>query len=131
MNPTLSQKYSSKVAVFVDDKVALATETLDRLGRQLKTGQEGVTSPNPLVPAVAQQLGRVSQKLTSLRGDQVVEKAKDQITRHPAALTIAGALTGAALVQLAIMAVRNEQRAATSDARIESNGDTSMMSGAL
>lgn len=131
MNPSLSQKYSSKAAVLVDENVARATETLDKLGRQLTTGDDGATSPNPFGPAMAQQLGRVSQKLTSLQGDQVVEKAKDQITRHPAALTIAGALTGAALVQLAIMAVRSEQRTESSGARIESNDDASMMSGAL
>jgi len=131
MSPSLSQNYSSKAAVLVDENVARVTNTLDKLGRQLTADEEGTLSANPLGPAVAQQLGRVSQKLTGVQGDQVVERAKEQITRHPAALTIAGAVTGAALVQLAIMAVRSEQRATTSQQRVESKGDASMMSDAL
>jgi hypothetical protein len=127
MSPSLSQNYSLKAAAMLDENVARATDTLDRLGRQLTAGEEGTTSANPFGPVVAQQLGRVSQKLNSVEGEKAVEKAKDQITRHPAALTIAGALTGAALVQLAIMAVRSEQRAAASGARIENDQAASMM----
>lgn len=131
MSPSLSQNYSSKAAVIVDENVARVTNTLDKLGRQLAADEEGAAPANPFGPAVAQQLGRMSQKLTNVQGEQVVEKAKDQITRHPAALTIAGALTGAALVQLAIMAVRSEQRTERSNERIESKDDASMMSDAL
>lgn len=82
MSPSLSQNYSSKAAVLVDENVARVTNTLDKLGRQLTAEEDGAAS-NPFGPAVAQQLGRVSQKLTGVQGDQVVEKAKDQITRHP------------------------------------------------
>lgn len=131
MSPSLSQNYSLKAAIVLDENVARVTDTLDKLGRQLTALEEGATSANPLGPAVAQQLGRVSQKLTGVDGEKVVEKAKDQITRHSTALTIAGALTGAALVQLAIMAVRSEQRAEASGARIENDQAASMMSDAL
>lgn len=131
MSPSLSQNYSSKAAVIVDENVARVTNTLDKLGRQLAADEEGAAPANPFGPAVAQQLGRMSQKLTNVQGEQVVEKAKDQITRHPAALTIAGALTGAALVQLAIMAVRSEQRTERSNERIASKDDASIISDAL
>lgn len=131
MSRSFSQNYSSKAAVLVDENVARVTNTLDKLGRQLNADEGGATATNPFGPAVAQQLGRMSQKLTGVDGEQVVEKAKDQITRHPTALTIAGALTGAAIVQLAVMAVRSEQRAAASNGRIKSDTDASMMSDAL
>jgi len=131
MKPSLSQNYASKVAVLVDENIARVTATLDKLGRELTANEDGATSPNPFGPTVAQQLGRVSQKLTGVQGDQVVEKAKEQITRHPAALTIVGAVTGAALVQLAIMAIRKDQTADAQSGRIASDQDASMMSDAL
>lgn len=131
MSPSLSQKYASKAAVVVNENVARIATTLDRLGQQLGAGVEGAPANSSFGPAVAQQLNRASQRLTAIQGDAVVEKAKDQITRHPSAVTIAGALTGAAVVQLAILAMRREQKLELSDRQVERDVPTSIRSDAL
>lgn len=109
MNPSLSEKYSTKAARLVDDNVARVSSTLAQFGQQFS--QDDGSAQNQFGPVVARQINKMTGKLEQLRGDEVVDSAKAQITRHPTALTIAGALTGAALVRLAIMAVKNEQQA--------------------
>lgn len=121
MSPSLAQKYSSTVAGLVNDNVAKLTTTLDKLEQQLAADAGGGVAANSFGPAVSQQLGRASRRLTTIQGDAVVEKAKDQITRHPTVVTIAGAFTGAALVQLAIFAMRREQKLEQSNRRVESD----------
>lgn len=131
MNPSLSHKYSSKAADLVNENITRLTTTLDRLGRQLAAEADGSSALPSFGPAVAQQLDRASHHLTNIQGEAIVEKAKDQMTRHPTALTIAGAVTGAAFVQLAILVLRREQKSQTSDARMDSEVPISIMSDAL
>lgn len=106
---SLAQRYSTKAARLVDDNVSRVSGTLAQVGHQFAQTGDNSTTPNQLGPMVARQIDRMNGKLTQVRGEEVVETAKEQISRHPTALTIAGALTGAALVRLAIIAVKREQ----------------------
>lgn len=124
MNPSLAQRYSTKAARLVDDNVTRVSSTLTQVGHQFaQTGGNG-EAQNQLGPIVARQIDKMNGKLTQVRGDDVIEAAKEQISNHPTALTIVGALTGAALVRLAIIAVKKEQNTIESSNRTPNDGDS-------
>jgi hypothetical protein len=100
----------SKVADIIDQNLDQAGATLDDIADRIaRAGADGDIPVNFTSSAV-KQIEALNVRLQSLDGAQLVERSKETINRHPAALTIAGAIVGAVIAQVAVIAVRNERR---------------------
>ncbi len=111
MKTPRTHDYSAKAAAFVDTNISKISRAIDTFGQQLQSAEDAADGANRFGPYAAHQLEKVRGRLDTLDGDVLVAQAKDKMEQYPKALTVAGAIAGAAIVRFAIMAVRNERNA--------------------
>lgn len=111
MRTSRTQEYSAKAAAFVDGNISKISRTIDTFGQQLQSAEGAADGASRFGPYAASQLEKVNGRLNSLEGDVLVAQAKEKMEQYPKALTVAGAIAGAAIVQFALLAVRNERSA--------------------
>jgi hypothetical protein len=105
----------SKAVDLIDQNLAKVAATLEDIAdRVARAGADGDVPANFTSSAV-KQIESLNGRLQSIDGEKLVTRSKETIGRHPTALTIVGAIAGAVIAQVAILAVRNErQRSAQS-----------------
>lgn len=104
---------SSKTIDLIDRNLARLGSTLEGIAdRVARAGTEGVVPANFTSSAV-KQIESLNGRVQSLDGERLVARSKETIDRYPAALTMIGAIAGAVLAQIAVVAVRNERRRAS------------------
>jgi hypothetical protein len=108
LNENATQR-RSRAAEIVDRNVEKLATILDRLRSDL-TPNEGAGQAVPMAAALGGRLETASDKLRATSGEKVVDYAKGQIVLHPTVLTFAAAAAGAAIAQIAIAAIRREER---------------------
>jgi hypothetical protein len=100
----------SKAVELIDQNLAKAAATLDDIADRIaRAGADG-DAPMNFTSSAVKQIEALNDRLQSVDGDRIVERSKETIERHPTALTIAAAVIGATIAQVAVMAVRNERR---------------------
>lgn len=100
----------SKMANLIDENLTKIAATLEDVAdRVARVSAQGDVPANFASTAV-KQIETLNGRVRSVDGERIVARSKDTIERHPAALTIIGAIAGAVIAQVAVVAVRNERK---------------------
>lgn len=104
--------------------VGLIDQNLAKLAAMLEDVSEGIAAigsngyiPTNLTDVAIKQIASLNRYVQSIDGESIVESSRNTIVRHPGAVTLNAAVTGAVIAQMAVLALRNGRQAMPLDQR--------------